>query len=87
MFKVLRTRLAKARELRANAALTRTEFEARRLQKFRELVRLVNERSPFYAGIINERGIDLATATPEQFPVLTKSILMANSMPSPPTSV
>jgi phenylacetate-CoA ligase len=78
MFKVLRTRLAKSRELRANAALTRTEFEAKRLQKFRELVRFVNERSPFYAGIIKERGFDPATATPEQFPVLTKSILMAN---------
>ncbi len=78
MFKLLRLRLAKARELRHNATLTRAEFEAARLAKFRELVRHVNEHSPYYRTIIQERGIDPAAATPEQFPVLTKSLLMEN---------
>ncbi len=78
MFKLLRLRLAKARELRHNATLSRADFEAVRLAKFRDLVRHVNEHSAYYRNIIKERGIDPATATPEQFPVLTKSILMAN---------
>ncbi len=78
MFKLLRLRLAQARELRHNATLSRADFEAVRLAKFRDLVRHVNEHSAYYRNIIKERGIDPATATPEQFPVLTKSILMAN---------
>ncbi len=78
MFKLLRLRLAKARELRHNATLARTEFEAVRLAKFRELVAHVNLHSPYYRNIIRERGIDPVTALPEQFPVLTKSLLMAN---------
>lgn len=78
MFKLLRIRSAKARELRANAALDRAAFEAKRLQKFRQFVRFANEHSPYYARLIKEQGIVPATATPEQFPVLTKSLLMAN---------
>jgi phenylacetate-CoA ligase len=78
LFKLLRLRLAKAREVRHNATLTRAEFEAAKLVKFRDLVQHVNVHSPWYRNIIKERGIDPATATPEQFPVLTKSILMAN---------
>jgi hypothetical protein len=78
MFTLLRLRLAKARELRHNATLTRPEFEAVRLAKFRELVHHLNQHSPYYRNIIRERSIDPATATPEQFPVLTKSLLMAN---------
>lgn len=78
MFDVLRTRIAKAREFAANAKLSRAEFEAARLQRFREFVQWVNVHSPYYAAIIKERGIDPATATVEQFPVLTKSVLMAN---------
>ena len=78
MFQLLRIRLAKAKEYRANSRLNRAEFEARRLQKFRDFVRFVNQRSPFYQELIKARNIDPATATPEQFPVLTKSILMAN---------
>src|SRR5262249_23108138 len=37
-----------------------------------------NARSPFYADLIAERRIDPASATPADFPLLTKSILMAN---------
>ncbi len=34
--------------------------------------------APYYANIIRERGLDLDTCTPADFPVLTKSLLMAN---------
>lgn len=78
MFESWRVRLAKLREYRHSATLTRAEFEARRLQKFREFVRFVQQRSPYYAALIRDCGIDPATATPEQFPVLTKTTLMAN---------
>jgi phenylacetate-CoA ligase len=78
MFDLLRLRFTKIREYRHSATLTRAEFEAKRLQKFRAFVSFVQERSPYYAALIRERGIDPATATPEQFPVLTKTTLMAN---------
>ncbi len=78
MFDLLRLRLAKIREYRHSATLTRAEFEAKRLGKFREFVRHVQRHSPYYSALIHERGIDPATATPEQFPVLTKTGLMAN---------
>lgn len=57
---------------------TRAEFEAVKLRTFRELMRHANARAPYYADIIRERGIDLNTCTPADFPVLTKSLLMAN---------
>ncbi len=78
MFDLLRLRLAKRREYRHSATLTRAGFEAKRLGKFRDFVRFVQQRSPYYAALIAEHGIDPATATPEQFPVLTKAQLMAN---------
>jgi phenylacetate-CoA ligase len=78
MFDQLRTSLRKAREFRFNATLTREQFEAMKLVKFRELARFVNAHSPYYAGLIRDRGIQLATCVPEDFPVLTKSLLMAN---------
>lgn len=68
--------IAKAREVRRASRLTRAELEARKLDKFRRLVRLVNERSPYYRRIVAERGIDVDRATPGDFPVLTKSQLM-----------
>ena len=57
MFEHLRASIKKSRELRANAMLSRAEFEAAKLAKFRELVHFVNERSPYYARLIRERGI------------------------------
>lgn len=41
-------------------------------------MRFVQQHSPYYTTLIRECGIDPATATPEQFPVLTKTELMAN---------
>jgi phenylacetate-CoA ligase len=57
---------------------TRAESEALKLRTFRALARHANARAPFYAGIIRERGIDVSSCVPTDFPVLTKSILMAN---------
>src|ERR1700733_7838458 len=57
---------------------TRAGIEAAQLQKFRELARHAQARSPYYADIIRERGIEVNTCAPADFPVLTKSLLMAN---------
>jgi phenylacetate-coenzyme A ligase PaaK-like adenylate-forming protein len=57
---------------------TRADFEALKLRTFRELVRHAKAHAPYYANIIRERGIDMGTCVPADFPVLTKSILMAN---------
>src|ERR1700748_2717854 len=59
-------------------AQTRVDIEAAQLRKFRALARHARERSPYYAHIINERGIDPDNCVPRDFPVLTKSLLMAN---------
>ena len=57
---------------------SRAEFEAAKELKFRALLRHVNARSPYYAHIIRERGLDLNTCSAGDFPVLTKAMLMAN---------
>jgi phenylacetate-CoA ligase len=57
---------------------TRTEFEAAKLRKFRALVHHAQAHAPYYAKIIREQNIDVSTCTPADFPVLTKSTLMAN---------
>ncbi len=57
---------------------TRAELDAIKLEKFRALVRHANEKAPYYSNIIRERGIDLNTCVPTDFPVLTKALLMAN---------
>ncbi len=56
----------------------RAELEAAKAQKFRALVRHARSHAPYYAKIIRERGIDLQTCTPADFPPLTKSLLMEN---------
>lgn len=68
--------IAKAREVRRASKLTRAQFEALKLVKFRRLVHHANERSAYYRRIIAERNIDIERATPDDFPVLTKSLLM-----------
>ncbi len=72
------TLLAKQRELRRNAKMSRGELEAVKLQKFRRLVHYIQEKSPYYAEIVKERRINPDTCVPQDFPVLTKSILIAN---------
>jgi phenylacetate-CoA ligase len=56
----------------------RAKLEALKAKKFRALVRHANAHSPYYADIIRERAIDIEHCAPDDFPILTKSILMAN---------
>lgn len=49
-----------------------------KLDKFRRLVRHASRHSPYYARIVDERGIDVGSCRPADFPVLTKPTLMAN---------
>jgi len=71
-------RLHKMRELKRNATMSRADFEAMKLAKFRKLARYVLDASPYYADLIAEREIDVDACVPADFPVLTKSIVMAN---------
>ncbi|HEY2783119.1 MAG TPA: hypothetical protein VGI90_20260 [Steroidobacteraceae bacterium] len=59
-------------------AESRSKLEAAKAHKFRALARHAQAHAPYYANIIRERGIDLGTCTPADFPLLTKSLLMAN---------
>jgi phenylacetate-CoA ligase len=60
------------------SVITRADVEAAQLQKFRALARHAQARSPYYARIVSERRLDLGACVPRDFPVLTKSLLMAN---------
>lgn len=70
--------LLKLYEYRRNEKLSRRELEAKQLRKFRRLVAFVSQRSSYYADIIKTRSIDIQTCKPDDFPILTKSDLMAN---------
>jgi phenylacetate-CoA ligase len=59
-------------------AISRADLETLKQAKFRSLVRHAHAHSPYYADIIRERGLDPDTCVPADFPVLTKSLLMAN---------
>ncbi|MBW4528441.1 MAG: hypothetical protein KME18_25235 [Phormidium tanganyikae FI6-MK23] len=61
-----------------NEKLTRHQLEDRQLKKFRKLVAFVNERSPFYARVIEKNQIDIERCTPQDFPKLTKTDLIKN---------
>jgi len=52
--------------------LSRAQIEAEQAAKFRRLVRLVYERSPFYREVIESRGLDPDHCLPNDFPILTK---------------
>ena len=64
--------------LRRNARLTRAQFEAERLRRFRGLVRHAQQHSPYYAAMMRVRGIDPEKCVPTDFPVLTKRLLHDN---------
>ena len=64
-----------SRELEADP---RSALDADKERKFRALVRHAHAHSRYYAGIIRDRALDVETCMPADFPVLTKSILMAN---------
>lgn len=78
MFALILSALGKYREMRRNRKLTRAELEAIKLKKFRRFVNFANKKSPYYADIIKQRNIDLDNCVPQDFPLLTKSILMQN---------
>lgn len=61
-----------------NLRRTRAEIVAAQEQKFRKLVRFINDRSPFYRDIIAERGIDLEHCRPQDFPVIGKNDVIEN---------
>ncbi len=69
-------RIAHGREIRRALKLSRADFEAWKLEKFRRLARHVSKRSAYYRRIIEERKIDVDRCVPADFPVLTKSLLM-----------
>jgi phenylacetate-CoA ligase len=71
-----RTYLEAVARLRYNARLTRPQFEAERLLRFRDLVRHAQQHSPYYASIMQKRRIDADNCLPTDFPVLTKRSLM-----------
>jgi phenylacetate-coenzyme A ligase PaaK-like adenylate-forming protein len=58
--------------------LSRRQLEAEQAEKFRKLVRLAYERSPFYRAIIQERSLDVDRCQPSDFPILTKRIVADN---------
>jgi phenylacetate-CoA ligase len=57
---------------------SRAGLEAAKEKKFRALLRHVHAHSPYDAKIIRDRGLDAETCGVGDFPLLTKSILMAN---------
>jgi phenylacetate-coenzyme A ligase PaaK-like adenylate-forming protein len=64
--------------LRRNARLTRRQFEAERLLRFRDLVRHAQQHSRYYAAIMRARGLAADTCLPTDFPILTKRLLRDN---------
>ncbi|HEU4619222.1 MAG TPA: hypothetical protein VFV10_14375 [Gammaproteobacteria bacterium] len=76
MLSTLRILLSNAREQRRVERMSRAEFESLKLEKFRRLVRHASLRSPYYARIVRESGIDVARCVPAEFPVLTKALLL-----------
>ncbi|MCC7328510.1 MAG: phenylacetate--CoA ligase family protein [Burkholderiales bacterium] len=76
MLRRLVTGIAKLREYERNERLTRAELEARKLAKFRTLAGHAQRHSPYYAQVIREQRIDVATCAPGDFPELTRSLLI-----------
>jgi phenylacetate-coenzyme A ligase PaaK-like adenylate-forming protein len=57
---------------------TRAGRDAAKELKFRALLRHAHAHSPYYANIMRERGLDVETCGSGDFPLLSKSLLMAN---------
>lgn len=63
-------------QLRRTANLPRAAVERRRQRQFTKLLAYVNKHSAYYRRIITQRQLNLQTATPDDFPVLTKPDLI-----------
>lgn len=72
------TLLRKYFEYARHEKMSRGDLEALKRKKFRKLVTHAREHSPYYAQLMQVRGLEAATCRPEDFPELTKSILMEN---------
>lgn len=59
-----------------NRRLPRHRLEAKRLRRFRRLAAYARRHSPFYARLMDEAGIDADNCRPQDFPVLTKRMVM-----------
>lgn len=70
--------LLKQAELQRNCRKSRTELEAMQQQKFRRLLAYVNQHSAYYRQLIRDLKLDIHRCRPQDFPVLTKTELMAN---------
>ena len=70
--------LKKMIEVRRNEKLSRADFKRKRQAKFTKLVKYVMAHSPFYSDIIRKNNIDINTCHPEEFPIITKSVVMDN---------
>ena len=66
---------AKLVQYRRHARLTRAQFEAVRLERFRRHLAYAQRHSPYYAEVLRAGRIDVAAAVPSDLPVLTKDIL------------
>jgi len=60
---------------RRNARLTRSEFVAARLARFRTHLAFAQQSSPYYAQVLRDARVDAAAAMPADLPVLTKAEL------------
>lgn len=58
--------------------MTRAQLEEMKLTKFRRLARYAATKAPYYSQVVSEHRIDLERCTPQDFPPLTKAVLMAN---------
>lgn len=72
----LRSFVSTCCELIANDFIDRKRLLAKQLVKFRRLVDFAYHHSPYYTQLIRERSIDPLTCVPEDFPVLTKDVLL-----------
>ena len=60
---------------RSTLKLSREARERRNLERFRELVVFVQQSSPWYRQVIEAHNIDPRTCRPEDFPVLTTTMV------------
>ncbi len=55
---------------------SRRQLEASHRQRFRKLIQFVSQRSPYYREIMDQSHLDPRTCQPEQFPKLTRQLLI-----------
>ncbi|PIN90350.1 hypothetical protein COU57_03710 [Candidatus Pacearchaeota archaeon CG10_big_fil_rev_8_21_14_0_10_32_14] len=67
-----------ALELYYNSKLTKEKLDAKKLKKFRKLIKYIEKKSPYYSKIIKDNKIDVKICTPSDFPILTKEEYIKN---------